>query len=141
MPHSCAPFAQEWETTLIAQWALLFTPRVPQMSVRKIKDKDLTVQPRKAESHNASSSASHFSKSVRSGAPPVIFRPMSKDKPALYFPVNVAHPPVTLIDDEIQRGRIPADRTSQSLRHGNPHTAPAAKGFKGLLGDRRLKVA
>jgi hypothetical protein len=30
--------SQGWETRLIAQWALPFTPRVPQMSVRKIKD-------------------------------------------------------------------------------------------------------
>ena|ERR1700674_2028917 len=48
---------------------------------------------------------------------------------------------VALIDDEIQRGRIPSDRTSQTLRHGNPHAAPAAKGVKSLLSDRRLKVA
>jgi len=47
---------------------------------------------RNAESHNASSSASHFSKSVRSGAPPVV-SVEAKDRPALYFPVKVAHPP------------------------------------------------
>ena len=48
-------------TTLIAQWSSPFTPHVPQMSVRKPS------RPRKAESHNASSSASHLSRSVRSG--------------------------------------------------------------------------
>jgi len=46
-------------TTLIARWAVPFTPRVPQMSVRKMK---IDLRLRKAHSHNAGSSASHFSK-------------------------------------------------------------------------------
>jgi len=33
-----------------------------------------------------------FSKSARSGAPQ-LFRSMLKDKPALFFPVKVVHPP------------------------------------------------
>ena len=47
------------------------------------------------DNHNlgdGGSDAGHFSKSVRSGAPPVISNNV-KDKPALYFVVKVAHPP------------------------------------------------
>src|SRR5947209_2847161 len=34
VPHSCASFAQEWETTLIAQWALPFTAAVSVLRYR-----------------------------------------------------------------------------------------------------------
>jgi hypothetical protein len=55
-------------TKLIAQWALPLTPPVPQAGVRK---KRSNLGPRKAELHNARSSASHFPRSV-SGVAPVI---------------------------------------------------------------------
>ena len=47
---------------------------------------------------------------------------------------------VALIDDEIQRGRIPVDRTSRTLRYGNPHIAAAPEGVQGLPSNRGLKV-
>ncbi len=43
-------------------------------------------------------SDSHFSKGARSGAPSA-FRPQFKDKPALYFPRNVARPPWKNLQD------------------------------------------
>ncbi len=42
-----------------------------------------------------------FSKSARKGAPPVISVHTTKDKPGMYFPVKVAHPPISLIDPEV----------------------------------------
>jgi hypothetical protein len=56
----------------------------------------------------------------------------------VFAPTN---PCMLLIDDEIERGGIPVDRTSQTLRHGNPHTAAVAERFQGLPSNRRPDVA
>ncbi len=49
---------------------------------------------RKAESNGVGNAAA-TSRKAREVAHPQLFRSMLKDKPALYFPVEVAHPPVT----------------------------------------------
>jgi hypothetical protein len=50
---------------------------------------------RRARAHSGVGGvAGHFSKSARNGAPPRLFRSMLKNKPALYFVVKAAHPPL-----------------------------------------------
>jgi hypothetical protein len=49
-------------------------------------------------------SASHFSKSARSGAPTVIFGYCQKNKRALYFVVKLAHLPVGECEPTISSG-------------------------------------
>jgi hypothetical protein len=63
-------------------------------------------------------SASHFSKSARSSAPPVMFRNSQKNKPALCFLVKLAHRPLSKTGATCGRGecRGPSTPPNNSLR-------------------------
>jgi hypothetical protein len=71
---------------MIAPWAL---PFAPPYNIRFI----IPGGPAVRRSQRVSAVWRATSRKAREVAHPQLFRPMLKDKPALYFPVRVAHPP------------------------------------------------